>query len=164
MGSHGSAAPSGESPTPAESFHGIGTRQPSRPARAPPLRQKIGSSLASSGTTACGSPSSSPAYRYGDPGSDRTSSAAARARAVPTAPPPNRVTWRSLSWLPSTQETGAPTLPKASSAVRTPSAKAETDHGDFSSRKENDWCISSGREYSATCSRSARHTSPNDHV
>src|SRR3954470_4058330 len=164
MGSQGSAAPSGEKPTPAESFHGIGTRQPSRPARAPPLRQKMGSSLASSGTTACGSPSSSPAYRYGEPGSDSISSAAARARAVPTAPPPNRVTWRSLSWLPSTQETGAPTDPNASSALCTPSAKAMVSHGDLSSRKENDWCSSSGREYSATSSRSARHTSPTSMV
>jgi hypothetical protein len=69
-----------------------------------------------------------------------------------------------LSWLPRTQGTGAPTVAKASSAVWTPSANDSTDQGDLSSRNEKDWCNSSGREYRATCARSARHTSPTNMV
>src|SRR5690606_12360438 len=95
---------------------GIGTRQPSRPRSVCPDRSQIGSASTSSGrSVTSGSPNSSPWYRYADPGNASISKAAALARRSPSSPPPYRVTWRTTSWLDSTQVVGAPTAAVAAS-------------------------------------------------
>ena len=120
--------PVGEKPAPGASpIHGIGMRQPSRPTWSRSERNQIGSWRRSSGTVVCsGSPSSSPWYRYADPGSASIISVAARARLMPSAASgcgsvaampsvsevssrARRVACLTTSWLLSTHVVGAPT-------------------------------------------------------
>ena len=161
IGSHGRAAPAENPYGGGPSVHGMGTRQPSRPGTVCPLRAQMGSCRASSAiSVTSGRPSSSPWYRYAEPGSASMVSAAARARARPRGPPPYRVGVRSLSWLASTHVGAAP--PRVSTVIESVMtlANASADHGAISQSKPNTWCSSSGRTYRTRSSTPSVHTSP----
>ena len=136
----------------------------------PPVRAKIGSWRASSArSSTSGSPSSSPAYRYTQPGRPSSNSAAARARRVPTSMSttawefsselpmtapcvtasarPNRVTERWASWLFIVHAGRRPAGISASTVERTAARNASAFQGASIRSNANDWWNSSSLAY-----------------
>ena len=92
-----------------------------------------------------GRPSSSPWYTYAEPGSESSSSAAARAASVP-----HRVTGRTTSWLPITH--GARDPPDSDSVASIAARIPAASHSAVTSSKLNTCGSSSGARYGRSVS------------